>query len=235
MARVTYGSLVTKFQGSIGGTTFQNVVSGNVARNKQFKGPRRTALNVASSEVFKRAALFWQSITVSEREDFATMAANNDFYTLWNVAKKVSGFTWFMSGSQLNYIVNAGSFDIVAYDPAPSMVCPGLSVVATSSTLVASLASLPSVGDYILLYATPVLKSATINNRLNYRYLQFEEESSYASMDIKASFEAVYKVNWSTVFNDYQGYIVFYALTYSSDTPFRSPFAKFILPINQPT
>lgn len=120
MARVRYGSLVTAFKGSIGGTSFQRNSSGEISRIR----PKRVKVNTADQASAQFATKFiqreWQGASTYVRNNYDNFAAAHDKIGLDGQPKTLSGYQWYMSmGLNRFYLEQAPPPDVPIFETVP--------------------------------------------------------------------------------------------------------------------
>lgn len=121
MARITYGPLVTKIQGSIGGVTFQTNRSGAIARLRPSNPKAKTAKQSNAMSLFSQTASNWQPLTLAQKILWNDFAAANPKINTFGELKTLTGYSMFLS---LNYWRIVKALPILTVPPAYVVPAP---------------------------------------------------------------------------------------------------------------
>jgi len=106
MARVKFGGLVSEISGSVGGSTFQKSIYGNVLRNKPNPVIRRTPGQINIRYLLRQLHAAWRALTADERtqwnrflnfsgqtirRDSGILLTGHDLFIKYNLAKLIIG------------------------------------------------------------------------------------------------------------------------------------------------
>lgn len=116
MARVTYGSLVTELNGSVGGTTFQRNAYGFTAKNKPNMLRPWTDYQKKMQLCMSRAIHAWSTIAATERVFWNTFASSNPQYSKHNPSSILSGYAIFVKWHFYHFLSDV---DIVVSPNSP--------------------------------------------------------------------------------------------------------------------
>jgi hypothetical protein len=189
MARVTYGSLITKLTGSIAGTTFQQNFSGSIARSKPNKIINPS--NLLGSKQLDLAVLVsqWNQLTSSQKSGWNSLASSYSHTDPWGNVKKISGFQWFMSNNLNLAAINAGRIgDAPSYllPPPP----PSYSLLFQATQLLIQFSKSYDPTPYtLIIYATPPVRTTSLKTRIAVFIIDFGSIPSGADLDIASQYE----------------------------------------------
>ena len=97
MARVTYGSGVTEYNGSIGGITYQKNTSGNIAKLRSKFTVNPTPLQSTYQNRMSYLVSLWPTLSQYNKDLWDAFALAHDHTTPWGDVKTLSGYQWFLS------------------------------------------------------------------------------------------------------------------------------------------
>lgn len=97
MARVTYGSGVTEFAGSIGGVTFLRNASGPIVklRSRPLVNPSPDQSTYQTN--MSTLVAYWPTLSQANKDLWDAFAVAHDHTTPWGESKTLSGYQWFLS------------------------------------------------------------------------------------------------------------------------------------------
>jgi hypothetical protein len=108
MARVKFGSLVSGLSGSIGGSTFQQSLYGNILRSRPRNNKTNSAAQFKARTYMTQCQAGWKALTPADRvqwdqfiafsgasinRDRAVLLSGHALYLKYNYARLASGFT----------------------------------------------------------------------------------------------------------------------------------------------
>lgn len=131
MARVQYGSLVTKISGSVGGSTFQSNAYGFTVKNKPNMVKPNSVKQGLSKIILSKAVKGWSSITQVQRDTWDTFAATFPQFAKHNPSAQLSGFAAFVKYHTTMFL---GQGVGIALEPSPVVVMPALDTAVLTLT-----------------------------------------------------------------------------------------------------
>jgi hypothetical protein len=115
MARITYSALVTRINGTIGGTTFQNNKYGYTVKSKP-KTVKPNSLLQAEKKVYMSAATkAWKLLTDIQRADYDTFSQTRPQYAKNNPSVTLNGFNVFVKYHALEFL-RTGDITAIKYN-----------------------------------------------------------------------------------------------------------------------
>jgi len=200
MARVTYGALVTKLAGSIGGVTFQENTSGSIAklRSKQTVNP--TSLQAQYQNRLSYLVSLWPTLTQIQKDAWNTFAAANDHTTPWGDIKTLSGYQWFLSCNlrRMLYWASAIIVPPVWYVPAP----PATFTIETAAGYIRA-AWVPDYNapqDLVAYCSLPLKQSSLKLRRSLFLIKTYLGAPLKTNWDLTTEIEALFNVTWATFY-----------------------------------
>ena len=168
MARVTYGPLITDIAGSIGNLTFQNNPSGSIMRSRPEAVTGSTRYQRYTQQVLQGVNTLWLNLAQSYKDLWNAHALATTYINFWNESKKLSGFQWFISvNTNLTQCYRATLTQPAAYTPPANF--PVYTLSFTAGDLIANFSGTEDMRLYdIIWYATPPIKTSSINDRSKY-------------------------------------------------------------------
>ena len=118
MARITYGSIVTEINGSLGGTTFQRNGYGYTAKNKAGMVRPFTEYQKYVQSVMALAVKAWKTEPQTTRDSWNTWASVNPRYAKHDLTRQLSGQACFVKWHFYRFL---SSYYI---DVSPQLVIP---------------------------------------------------------------------------------------------------------------
>jgi hypothetical protein len=137
MARVTYSGLITSFNGSIGGTTFQNNHYGFTVRNKPkvIKPQSKTQRGVQA--YMSSAVRSWSALTNVQRASWVTFASTFPQASKHNPLVTLTGYNLFCKIHVLRFIAHLAVLTTPTMSTlAPETVTPTIKVNSTTINLI---------------------------------------------------------------------------------------------------
>jgi len=196
MARVLYGSGISSFKGSIGGITFQQNKSGNIARLRPRTFKSVTAKQNDSINTFYQFVSGWKNLTQSQQEDwndFSVLRAKED---MWGDAKILSGFNWFVS---INYYRVLNSQSITASPPQvySSTAVPNFNVVLSDTDITITFtSSWGDTYDVLLVYATYPVQNSLMPVRQALRLIKIDNAGPFSTFTITTEWEDYFNISY---------------------------------------
>ena len=228
MARVTYGSGITDYEGSIGGITSQHNTSGPIAKLRPNPIVNPTALQASYQQRLSYLVSFWPTLTQVQKDSWNTFAAAHDHTTPWGDVKTLSGYQWFLSCNLRRMI----------YHSTPLSSAPVWAIQAppVSFTLQLTLAYIrpawspayDAPGDLIAYVSLP-LRQASLKLRRSLFFLKYYRNApALNSWDLTTETAALYNVTWFDFYDDSNCSIILRILQGDFDTGLFSSFTSAI-------
>lgn len=208
MARVTYGSGVTEFKGSVGGVTFQRNTSGPIIKHKTYFPNSPSEAQAIYQRNLAYLVSKWSTLTSTQRAAWDTYAAAHDHTNPWGEVRTISGYQWWLSQS-LDQLIFGYSYPTTPQTWGTPSPCDQFTLSASSSYL--KLLWSPSyefLNGTNLMYVSPPLKQGNLNIRRNLFTLQTIGSSTYSEIDITSAFESYFNVTWSTFYASAKCFII---------------------------
>lgn len=228
MARVQYGSFVTALAGSVGGSTYQKNASGEIVKNRVSRVSSPTSRQVIPKSQFLEIVDRWNNLTFSQKSGWNTFAAANSYVDYWGRSKTLTGYSWFLS---LNS--NLLNISLATITTAPASISPvsvpSFSVTANSTSLQAVFSpSYTHTGATLLLFASPPLTGASLQQRKSLRLVKVISSSPSSTINFKSDWESYFPFSWpaSTVSGSF-GILVSIS-SVNQTTGYASPFTSVI-------
>lgn len=208
MARVTYGSGVTKFAGSIGGVTFQKNASGQIAKLRSNPTVNPTALQAAYQTNFAQLISFWSSLSQANKDTWDAFAVANQHTTPWGDLKYLSGYQWFLS-INLNRLLDS----LGALSTAPAFFLysapDAFTLAATAVHLRCEWAAPYNYANTLKIFVTLPIRQSSMKLRRSLFYIgKTTAPDPISTLDITALFSSLANVTWSDFFNSADASII---------------------------
>lgn len=190
MARVTYGSFITSLKGSIGGITFHQNTSGNIARKKPAQLFKSTQLQSDSNVLFSQMRSAWSALTSAQQTLWNNFAALHTRTNYFGEVKTLTGYNWFMS-INTNSLLCSGS--IIPVPPAyslPANPTAFLLIISATNIFIVFTASYSHSTLYTISYTTPPLRSESLRNRNKLRLTSVSVPGTSLAYNITTAFLA---------------------------------------------
>lgn len=196
MARVTYGESITEYAGSIGGVTFLRNASGPIAKLRS-KPPVNPSPDQSTYQT--RLAMlvsYWPTLSQANKDAWDVIARDNLHTTPWGVAKKLSGYQWFLSCNLLRLHKYTTVLETpIAY---PELFPPDQFTIETSATYIHVAWDPAYNGDSFLIYASLPLRQSSIKLRRSLFLIRvYEYPPLLDYIDLTTLIETLYNVTWS--------------------------------------
>lgn len=109
MAQIQYTGLVSGMQGKLNGSVLSRGRSGNVIYKKPVQRLAPTQAQLAVRAGFSSAATAWGTLSDTERDDWATISAENPLPDRFGVPRIISGYAYFKRMMALAFPTLGGS------------------------------------------------------------------------------------------------------------------------------
>jgi hypothetical protein len=187
MARVAYGSFITKLSGSIGGSTFQRNSSNDICRSKPLKTRNSTSKQQIRQHSFCNSVVSWNTIDPASKAAWQSFAGLHPKLNYWGDTKQLNGYQFFISC--YNY-ANILSLTPLTLPPVYASVAIPLapSCIISASTFVVYLESLIPVGERALIYVSMPLRNTGLNQRKNLYLLAVIHNHSTDEFDLTTEY-----------------------------------------------
>ncbi len=212
MARVSYGASVTKLRGSIGGTSFQTIGAADIARSRPNFRKSPSALEWESRSYFNLLVNAYAALTLTQKQAWVTFASANSKYNFWGEEKILNGYNWFLTINNYYYLYYGYILPSPPSYTSPEAV-PAFSVTLSSSTIVADFGTTFTTSNFVQWFASPLLRSASMNNRKNLRFLGVSSGFSATSKDLTTLWVDKYGLSWPPSVSSVSLYIIIAAFT----------------------
>lgn len=233
MARVTYSDSVTRFNGSIGGVTFQQNISGSIVKLKSKQVVNPSTLQAYANLNFSAYVNHWSKLTLAERQTWDLLKRHQNFDP-WGTGRWLSGYQWFLS-CNLNHSM-CGFSTIIREAPEylipePS---PSFDVVANVNTFyIVFNFAFNLNGNHLFLYCTPPIRSTTADTRKNIITVYSYTGNNIQDLDISSLLPDYFNLELAPFLSSASASMVFSCCVVDPITGFRSSFARQIYQ-NQP-
>lgn len=200
MARVTYGSGVTEYNGSIGGITYQKNASGNIAKLRSNPTVNPTSLQATYQNRLSYLVTYWHTLTVIQQTGWDTFAAAHDHTTPWGDIKTLSGFQWFLSCNLRRMMYHPTPIAAAPVWAAQSP--PDAFIIETSATYirVAWSPDYNAPGDLIAYASLPLRQSSLKLRRSLFHIKNYVAAPLLTNWDLTTEIAALYNVTWSVFY-----------------------------------
>lgn len=229
MARVTYSALITALAGSIAGTTFQQNVSGAIARQKPF-----TCMNPSQEQTERQIALvnlvaLWSTLSLAQKTAWNDLAAAHLKINDWGNPVRVSGYQWFLSYNLIAYTLDEGPWlTPVPYELVDPVTQFTLSADATKLSIDwASPESFP--GYWALIYATLPMRQGNLKIRKATYVIKVWSTTNVSHLNIKDWYEDFFDYSWADFFNNSECSIIVRMKNTIEDSGYCSPFTSALI------
>src|SRR4030042_2559139 len=208
MARITYGALVTEITGSIAGTTFQRNSSGAIGRQRAYSSANPSVLQSGNQVQLADLVTLWSTLSSADKNGWNAIAASYQHPTPWGNQKTLSGFQWFMCfNRQLlsvgQPVISAAGAYAIPPTPNAFLVLPDVSeLVFQFST------AYTSNPHYVVMYATPPLRSNLLNIKKSSFIIDVRIYNSITTIDITSIYESYFNINWASFYASAQASII---------------------------
>ena len=197
MARVTYGSGITEYNGSIGGITYQKNASGNIAKLRSNPAVNPTPLQSIYQTRMAYLVSFWPTLSQANKDLWDAFALLHDHTTPWADIKTLSGYQWFLSCNLKRMLYHSTPISV----PPTWAVKSPPPVFTLSYTLYQFTLSFYPVyypDTDLIIYCSLPLKQSSLKLRRSLFLVKIIYNSiGYAIIDIMAEVEALIGMSWA--------------------------------------
>ena len=232
MARVTYGSGVTDYKGSIGGITYQNNTAGAIARLRTRAVVNPTASQAAYQNRMSYLVSLWPTLTQVQKDAWDTFAAANDHTTPWGDIKTLSGYQWFLSCNLRRMLYHSTA--IVVAPVWSIQAPPDAFTIATSATYIRIGWSpgYDAPNDLIAYCSLPLKQSSLKIRRSLFWIKNYYDAPGLITWDLTSEIEALFNVTWATFYANSKCNIIIRILQGDFDKGLFSSYVSAIEKIN---
>lgn len=203
MARVTYTGIISDLQGSIGGTTFQKNVSGNINRQKPRNSKTGSPNQYISKGLFTSLIKKWNSLSLSDQTDWNVFAAAHDKTNYYNENKTLSGLNWYVSINANLFLCNQALIDVPPVYTLPGSV-PDYTITFNNTELSVEFdPSFDHTGESLFIFATPFIRSQSLYNRKQLRLIKIVASAVSEIIDITSKHESYYNYSYPPAGNKF--------------------------------
>jgi len=191
--RLQLSALINRMDGSLNGTTFQQGLSGQIARNKpRPRNPQTASQNqqrLFTSTILRR----WQYLTLAQKTSWNVYAAYFQKYQKNNNKRLCSGQSVYIDINVTRLLHQLTPIDVPVYN-AGRLTNTTYSVELTSGTLhlLISTSIVPQT-EFIQLYCTPPVSNGILSPPNNYRLICFISSNSN-NYNFTTYYQAVFNV-----------------------------------------
>jgi hypothetical protein len=208
MARVTYGAIITELKGSIGNTTFQNNVSGNIMKSKSGSRNTNSHPQIVSQQLLSAINNLWLNLNSVEKQSWLTFASTYNYVSPYGITKILSGYQYFVSCNS-NILLLSGTHLTMApgYISIPNF--PIFTFLVDEFTFNLEIDAPVTLADsYIAVYATSLSRSGNLNTRKNYKLILSLANNTTTEIVLIASYQNSFSISWSDIVNNSRSSIV---------------------------
>lgn len=232
MARVTYGSGVTDYKGSIGGITYQNNTAGAIARLRTRAVVNPTANQAAYQNRMSYLVSLWPTLTQVQKDTWDAFAAANDHTTPWGDIKTLSGYQWFLSCNLRRLLYHSTTLSSA---PVWSIQAPPDAFTIETSATYIRVAWSPNYDapEDLIAYCSLPLKQSSLKLRRSLFWIKnYYTAPSLANWDLTSEIEALFNVTWATFYANSSCNIIIRLLQGDFDKGLFSSYVSAIVKIN---
>jgi len=193
MARVTLGGSIASLNGSIGGTTFQNGISGSIAKNKGVKTKSSSTQSAKAKVALSMINQAWSNMSGSDRQLW-------DDYAIFKPVPQKNNNSRFLDGHQLFTFYNSAyrlQFDTIQNTPAFLTTPPDFrspSIVNDGSNLYVRLSSSMDEGtEFLMFRISAPCKASQSRSVGGTKFIWLKFEGSYV-YDITKDYTSLYGI-----------------------------------------
>ena len=200
MARVTYGAGVTDYKGSIGGITYQNNVSGSIARLRTRATVNPTAQQASYQNRLAYLVSLWPTISQVQKDAWDTFAAANNHTTPWGDIKTLSGYQWFLSCNLRRMLYHATAITVV---PVWAIQAPPDAFTIETAAGYIRAAWAPNYNaplDLIAYCSLPLRQSSLKLRRSLFWIKNYSAAPDMSNWDLTAEIAVLMNVTWATFY-----------------------------------
>jgi len=231
MARVTYGSGVTNYKGSIGGITYQNNTSGAIARLRTKAVVNPTPRQEPYQTRMSYLISLWPTLTQVQKDAWTAFAAANDHTTPWGDIKTLNGHQWFLSCNLRRMLYHSTA--IVAAPVWAIQAPPDAFTIETDRTYI-RVAWSPNYNapeDLIAYCSLPLRQSSLKLRRSLFHIKNYYTAPDLANWDLTTEIAALLNVTWADFYDDSDCNIIIRLLQGDFDKGLFSSYVSAIIKI----
>lgn len=200
MARVTYGSGITEFKGSIGGITYQRNSSGKTARLRPLPTVNPSSSQSTYQVRLAKLVATWPTLTQVQKDAWDAIASGHNHTTPWGETKTLSGYQWFLSCNLLRLLY----YTTILLTPAAwaAQLPPDSFTIQTSSTYIRTAWS-PAYNapSDLIAYCTLPLRQSSLKLRRSLFYIKnYFGAPSLNNWDLTTEIANLINVTWSAFY-----------------------------------
>jgi hypothetical protein len=231
MARVTYGSGITEYKGSIGGITYQRNASGPVAKLRSIWTVNPSPSQAVYQRNLAYLVSYWPTLSQANKDAWDALAAAHDHTTPWGETKTLSGYQWFLTVNLFNLAHN-GAFLTSPYSwyvPSPA----DQFTIETSASYFRAAWSPPyDAPGSLFAYVSLPLRQSSIKLRRSLFFLKFYISApSLSNWDLTSAIESLFNVTWSTFYASSNCHIILRIRQGDRYSGYLAPFTSAIVKI----
>jgi len=196
MAKVTYGSIITEINGSIGGITFQTNRAGTIARLRPASFKSRTGKQNTAIANFTSLTAGFSELSLVDKQDWDAFANAHTKETKFGEVRTLTGLNWYISVNG-----HREQLSLPRIDVPPMFLMPvgndNFSLVVDAAKIEVTKNPPTSPMDTSLLFwATPPLRRATTSLRSELRFLSAVQAQPFGVIDLTSFWEATFGCDW---------------------------------------
>jgi len=196
LARVTYGSIITEINGSIGGITFQANRAGTIARLRPASFKSRTGKQNTEIAKFTSLIAGFSELSLADKQDWDSFANAHTKETKFGETRTLTGQNWYTA-------INAHreQLSLARLDVPPMFQMPigndNFSLVVDATKIEVTKNPPTSPNDTSLIFwGTPPLRRATTSLRSSLRFLKVEQSQPFTVIDLTTFWETTFGCDW---------------------------------------
>lgn len=201
MARVTYGSGITEYKGSIGGITYLRNASGPIAKLRSLPPVNPSPSQSVYQVRLAMLVATWPTLTQVQKDAWDAIASGHDHTTPWGETKTLSGYQWFLSCNLLRLLY----YSTILLTPAAwaAQTPPDSFTLPTSATYIRTAWSpaYDAPGDLIAYCSLPLRQSSLKLRRSLFWIKNYLNAPSMNNWNLTTEIAALFGVTWSTFWN----------------------------------
>ncbi len=201
MAKVTYGSIVTEINGSIGGLTFQTNRAGTIVRLRPSTFRSRSGKQNTEIANFTSLIAGFSELSLADKNDWDAFANAHTKETKFGETRTLTGQNWYTS-------VNAHreQLSLARLDVPPMFQMPignnnfSLVVDETKIEVTKNPPTNPN-NTSLIFWGTPPILRTTTSLRSELRFLKVETSRPFSTVDLTGFWEAAFGCDWPPSFS----------------------------------
>ena len=231
MARVSYGSGVTEYKGSIGGITYQQNASGYIAKLRSKPTVNPTAAQATYQNRMSMLVAYWSGLTSVQQAGWDTFAAAHDHTTPWGDVKTLSGYQWFLSCNLRRMMYH--STPLAAAPAWTAQSVPDAFTIEVSATYIRAAWSpaYDAPTDMIAYISLPLRQSSLKMRRSLFWIENSINPAALNNWNLTIAVAALYNVTWSTFYGSAKCNIIMRILQGDFATGLFSSFTSAIVKV----